>query len=181
MLQPEHCAPAQHKPKILNNELSNNSPSCLRSILASASSMQLKEGKRNSAATTPRQLKPQNRGTGTRSRRSRGHLSRASWRRARQLEPLTTQQQLTLKLLQTRSKDNRIERKAEYLALILACAHTHTQVLDVGSAFQFKGKALHPLPLGLNPVKGSAGKKLQSNPRKTTLAKTVTAKVGKSN
>ena len=82
MLQPEHCAPAQHKPKTLNNELSNNSPSCLRSILASASSMQLKESKRNSAATTPRQLKPQNRGTGTRSRRSRGHLGRASWGRA---------------------------------------------------------------------------------------------------
>ena len=78
MLQPEHCAPAQHKPKILNNELSNNSPSCLRSILASASSMQLKEGKRNSSATTPRQLKPQNRGTGTRSRRSRGHLGRGN-------------------------------------------------------------------------------------------------------
>ena len=58
---------------------------------------------------------------------------------------------------------------------------THTQVLDVGSAFQFKGKALAPLPLGLNPVKGSAVKKLQSNPRKTTLAKTVTAKVGESN
>lgn len=82
MLQPEHCAPAQHKPKTLNNELSNNSPSCLRSILASASSMQLKESKRNSAATTPRQLKPQNTGTGTRSRRSRGHLGRASWGRA---------------------------------------------------------------------------------------------------
>ena len=78
MLQPEHCAPAQHKPKILNNELSNNSPSCLRSILASASSMQLKEGKRNRSATTPRQLKPQNRSTGTRSRRSRGHLGRGN-------------------------------------------------------------------------------------------------------
>ena len=78
MVQPEHCTPAQHKPKILNNELSNNNPSCLRSILASASSMQLKDSKRNSAATTPRQLKPQNRGTGTRSRRSRGHLGRAA-------------------------------------------------------------------------------------------------------
>ena len=82
MLRPEHRAPAQHKPKTLNNELSNNSPSCLRSILASASSMQLKDSKRNSTATTPRQLKPQNRGTGARSRRSRGHLGRASWGRA---------------------------------------------------------------------------------------------------
>ena len=99
ILQPEHCAPAQHKPKILNNELSNNSPSCLRSILASASSMQLKEGKRNSSATTPRQLKPQNRGTGTRSRRSRGPgQSKLGGREATRTLNNTA---ATLKLLQT--------------------------------------------------------------------------------
>ena len=99
MLQPEHCAPAQHKPKILNNELSNNSPSCLRSILASASSMQLKEGKQNSSATTPRQLKPQNRGTGTRSRRSRGPgQSKLGGREATRTLNNTA---ATLKLLQT--------------------------------------------------------------------------------
>ena len=56
LLQPKHCAPAQHKPQFLNNELpiaealSNNSPSCLRNILASASSMHVphnKQGKQS--------------------------------------------------------------------------------------------------------------------------------------
>ena len=123
--------------------------------------------KRNSSATTPTQLKPQNRGTGTRSRRSRGHLARASWGRARQLEPLTTPQQPSNSCrLPSRGPDSRIERKAKYLALILACAHTLTKVLD-GSAFQFKREALVPqnenkqkAAVGSNAVKGSMGKKL---------------------
>ena len=59
--------------------------------------------------------------------------------------------------------------------------HTHTSLGTLGAPSSSKEKALAPLPLGLNPVKGSAVKKLQSNPRKTTLAKTVTAKVGESN
>ena len=58
--------------------------------------------------------------------------------------------------------------------------HTHKS-WTLGAPSSSKEKPLPPLPLGLNPVKGSAVKKLQSNPRKTTLAKTVTAKVGESN
>ena len=61
LLQPKHCTPAQHEPITLKNELpiaealSNNSPSCLRSILASACTCPTtsKESNRNSSATTP--------------------------------------------------------------------------------------------------------------------------------